>query len=365
MASFLTSQLEPESKSFKEPTMKQLLKTLGIILFCLNLCIDSIFAQADDHHTAQKTQVVIVGTIHSAHYKNPNYNPDILKEIILYLKPDAILNELPLSQVDPNGRPLFRDPLKNPEGWAADTVAQQLDIKQIPFDRPDRQENFKRANYFERQKRANELRKKWSERIQKNEPNSLNTKIAQLQGYAGQAEANLFLNAEPDIINSEAHDSIIRIKKSLWYEIVPEILKKYPEYKNLIEADHFFQDQWIKRNKIMADNIVKAAKRYPGKRLIVIIGATHRYILRDLLKDNPHIELKEYWELIEQNIEKSQKSPENKSTKQQGIVAFYDGFVTRIFGCTTLPLKNCFARGQELFVDIIRVENLGRTAAIK
>ena len=99
------------------------------------------------------------------------------------------------------------------------------------------------------------------------------------------------------VINSGAYDFIIEIKKSLWYEIVPEVLGKYQEYKGLIESSHFFRDQWNIRNKIMADNIVKADKEYTGKRLVVVTGATHRYILRDLLKDNPHVELKEYWEI--------------------------------------------------------------------
>jgi pheromone shutdown protein TraB len=252
---------------------------------------------------------VIIGTIHSAHYENSNYSPEKLKGIILSLKPDAILNELPLSLVDPNGRPLERIRRKGnpggPESWAADTVAQQLGIKQIPFDRPDRQKNFRKTKYFEKEKKAKELRKKCSKCLVQNEPNSINVKIAQLQGYAGQAEWSLFKNAKPEVINSEAHDSIIRIKKSLWYEIIPEILGKYPECKELIELDHFFRDQWNIRNKIMVENIIKVAKEYPGKRLVVITGATHRYILRDLLKDNPNVEVKEYWENIPAGLKTS------------------------------------------------------------
>jgi hypothetical protein len=107
------------------------------ILFCLNLCIGNLCSQTSEH-TAEKTQVVvIIGTIHSAHYENSNYSPEKLKGIILSLKPDAILNELPLSLVDPNGRPLERIRRKGnpggPESWAADTVAQQLGIKQNKF----------------------------------------------------------------------------------------------------------------------------------------------------------------------------------------------------------------------------------------
>jgi len=301
--------------------MIQLFRISAVTLFCLNLCIASTFAGTVDHNDIQRTQVVIVGTIHKAHYKNPNYSPDILREIILNLKPDAILNELPLSHVDPNGRPLHRDPLKHPECWASDTVAQQLGIRQIPFDRPDRQENFRKTRYFERQRKSNELANKCGECVLQNEPNSIDIKIAQLQGYVGRAEAALFLNAGPEIINSEAHDSVIRMKQSLRYEIVPQIIKKYSQYpqcKELIEDDQFFQDQWNVRNKIMADNIIKAATEYVGKRLVVITGATHRYILHDLLKDKPDIELKEYWEII--GTATSSESSEMRKDKAESIV---------------------------------------------
>jgi len=303
--------------------MNRFCNALGVILFCFNLCIDSSYAQTEDHQTVKKTQVVIIGTIHSAHYENPNYSPEKLKEIILSLKPDAILNELPLSLVDPNGRPIKRLRQKGrpsgPESWASYTAAMELGgIPQIPFDRPDRQENFQRTKYFEKEKRARELEKICGQCLLENEPNSLNVKIAQLQGYAGRAEGTLFRNASPEIINSDAHDCVIRIKKSLWYEIVPELFEKYPECKEAFEFAHFFEDQWNIRNRIMADNIVKAVKEYPGRRLVVITGATHRYILRDLLENDPHIELKEYWEVTDINPKNKQKLDELNQSAIQG-----------------------------------------------
>jgi len=135
---------------------------ITLTLLSLGLCCGIIFAQSQTSADPNKTQVVIIGTLHHFHYDSPKYKPEVLKEIILSLKPDAILNELPLDQVDPNGRPVFRHYLQGSECWAADTVAQQLGIKQIPFDRPDRQENFIKTNYFERQKQSNELSEKWA-----------------------------------------------------------------------------------------------------------------------------------------------------------------------------------------------------------
>lgn len=288
--------------------MEKMFRIVGLLLICwvLHGCgsraTNNILAETQVTSETKKTQVVIVGTIHNAHQKNPKYSSEDLKEIILFLKPHVILNELPLSQVDPSGRPLFRDPNKHPECWAADTVAGQLGIKQIPFDRPDRQENFRKTKFFEKQKCANQLQKQWRRELKKENSNSADLKTARLWDYTANAEMNLFLKSSPEIINSDAHDSMIRIKHSLWYDIFPNhILPKYSGYEELIELCHFARDRWNERNRIMADNIIKAAKKYPRKRLVVLTGATHRYMLQDLLKDEKSIELKEFWEVNNQH----------------------------------------------------------------
>jgi hypothetical protein len=47
----------------------------------------------------------------------------------------------------------------------------------------------------------------------------------------------------------------------------------------------------------MDDNIMKVVAQYPGKRIAVVTGAEHRYILRDLLSERPGIILREYWQV--------------------------------------------------------------------
>jgi hypothetical protein len=254
---------------------------------------------------AEKTQVVIVGTIHSSHLENPNYTPDMLKEIISSLKPDVILNELPLNQVESDGRPLkgFRkkDNPSGPECWAADTVATQLGIKQIPFDISNRYQFLMETKYFEIQERVDKLYEEWCEDLEENgsDSDTLATNIMRLWSNCYQSEAFLFYNSGPKLINSDAHDSIIRNKTLIWYEVMPIILEKYPSYKSLLEDYKSQKSSWLERNKIMADNIVNAAKQYSGKRVVVVTGATHRYILRDLLEKQNFIDLKEYWEIAE------------------------------------------------------------------
>jgi hypothetical protein len=263
------------------------------------MIIGQALAQESSKDSPAKTEVVIVGTIHQAHFQNPNYNVERLKEILVSLKPSAILNELPLELVEPDGRPKAREKDKQPECWATDTVANELGILQIPFDRPDRQENFRKTRYFEREDQSNSRFKQWGLKLFKETPESPDLKIALLLDEAERAESHLFRKGSAEMINSEAHDAIIRIKKSLMESIIPEILKKYSDYESLVEDANFFRSEWQQRNRIMADNILKAAREYSGRRLAVVTGATHRYILRDLLKDEKSIVLKEFWEVID------------------------------------------------------------------
>ena len=184
----------------------------GNLLIVLFLLVSLGKAATEPNFT--RTEVIIVGTIHDKHYKNSKYPPEVLRDIVLQLKPNTILNELPLSQVDPNGRPLFRDYARHPEGWASDTVAQTLKIKQIPFDRPDRQENFKKTKYFERQKENNKKGNRLFEKLSSEDPNNIDLKIFSLLVYVQMIESDIFSDA-PNIINSQIHDNTIRLKKAL------------------------------------------------------------------------------------------------------------------------------------------------------
>lgn len=307
----------PESTEVKIKMTKQnseMFKSFILALVCWSLLSMRVCAKPEIPADCNKTQVVIIGTMHKFHYESPKYTPEVLKGIILDLKPDAILNELPLSLVDPNGRPLHREYLRHPEGWAADTVAQQLGIKQIPFDRPDRNEFYRKTNYFKRQNKHNQELNKWFDDLYTKEPNSIDIKAVTLIGEAIGAQGafrgqNLIT---PKIINSQLYDCVIRVKHSSG-DIIPKILKKHSAPQSMIDESIFFRDVWLERNKIMVNNILKASKEYKGKRLVVITGSEHRYILRDLLKDVNSIDLKEYWELIELNTPK----PENKLKQVQ------------------------------------------------
>ena len=283
--------------------MSLIRSSLMAIITVALLCMSSIASgqaskPGEESPRAEKTQVVLIGTIHFQHHKSALYKPEVLRGIIVALKPAAILNELPLSQVETDGRPKSRT-YQSPESWAADQAATELKAKQIPFDRPDRQKFYARTKYFSRQRRFSKQFQKWCRRMQSEDPNHPVHRIVRLLQELGRAQREITLEEPPRTINSKAFDAMIRARHAIGQELIPDMLRHYPALKASVEDAQFILDEWRERNQIMAANIVKAARAQAGKRIAVITGCEHRYILRDLLEDESQIELKEYWELVD------------------------------------------------------------------
>ncbi len=113
-------------------------------------------------------------------------------------------------------------------------------------------------------------------------------------------QANWYLQpyyAGPEIINSVGYDLIVQSKQEDWYEVYPLLISAVPKMKGLISKFNFFSNQWKERNKIMAENIVEAAHKNPSRRIVVLCGSEHRYMLRNLLSKQEDLTLKEYYEV--------------------------------------------------------------------
>jgi hypothetical protein len=59
----------------------------------------------------------------------------------------------------------------------------------------------------------------------------------------------------------------------------------------------FLSNEWKIRNSAMADNIRQIAEGYSGKRIVVLCGAEHRYILKELLHGRDDIVVEEYYDV--------------------------------------------------------------------
>lgn len=71
--------------------MKQILTTFFGVILVLSCC-SLVYAQ---NAATKKNEVLVLGTIHSGHLKDPVYNIDYLTKLIRRIKPDYILTEIP------------------------------------------------------------------------------------------------------------------------------------------------------------------------------------------------------------------------------------------------------------------------------
>jgi hypothetical protein len=115
--------------------------------------------------------------------------------------------------------------------------------------------------------------------------------------------------AGPEIINSSAFDLIIANKKCIQHGLWSKMLSASGQAE-LAGEFLFFRQEWEEPNRIKAGNIQTIAKRYVGKRLVVLCGAEHPYILRGTLDKAAGITLKEFYDLNESNTGHKEGEPD-------------------------------------------------------
>lgn len=244
------------------------------------------------------TQVVIIGTIHDGHRENTNYSLDILRNIIVTLKPSAILVELP---PDINGWPTVQNGrvtngLVQNEDLAANQAADALGVKVIPYDRQGRNEFYKNTRYFARQKTASARLNGWFEAQIRKETNSIQILAMRLESDAETGQSRINASGRPKDLNSPAYDMLVATKRGMFDDVLPKLLVVAGE-RELAEEYLFFDDEWQERNRTMVRNIQDITRTFMGKRLVVLAGSEHRYILRELLGKVPELELKEFYQV--------------------------------------------------------------------
>ncbi len=244
------------------------------------------------------TQLVILGTLHGSHQANTNYSLEALRKITVAVKPAAILVEQP---PESGGQPTVRDGRATNRGGSvectvANLAADDLDVNVIPYDREGRDELYQQTGYFTRQQAAFARLNQWLEAERRNAPGSIPILADRLGTQAESSQNRLMRSAGPEIINSPAHDLVIVTKHGVLFGIRPMLLMAAGE-RQLAQEFLFLSDEWQERNQIMARHIREIAGKFAGKRLVVLAGAEHRYILRELLAKAPEVELKEFYEV--------------------------------------------------------------------
>jgi hypothetical protein len=266
--------------------MKKSILPLIFIFAFLELSVARPFQKAEPD--SQRTEIVLVGTLHGSHNDNPHYSSQDLRQIIADLKPAAIMIEIPRNQMGADGRVLQQDRV-GPELTVTDQVSRELNIRQIPFDDPDRNDLNNELNTRSELVQASAAR--IGQEMSRRDSTSLDQQVLHLKAEMDRTIERLARENPPTILNSDAYDALFRTKYSLDQEISISVVQSYPGHEDLLDYLGYAREQWDNRNAIMARNIVNAARSFLGKRLVVLVGGAHRYILRELLTREKAISL--------------------------------------------------------------------------
>lgn len=84
--------------------------------------------------------------------------------------------------------------------------------------------------------------------------------------------------------NTFENDAVMERAFYLDYELIPSMILANDSLRENHEFARKFRSYWPTRNKYMAQNICEAIRLNSKKKIVVLTGYGHRYILHQLLK---------------------------------------------------------------------------------
>lgn len=253
--------------------------------------------------TENPTEIIVIGTQHKA---VPNFNAEILFNILENVKPDFILHERDSAAFNSEFK-FIKKPTEN-EG-----IASSKYIKKYPTThlRPHEFENRNTYRVNKGMRPTDRLTLRLVDSLYK--AGLLTTSEAEIfKTYKDALEPLKIIAAkDPKAWNNTAADSLCENRQFHQYKMVPKITNTRKEFANRFltkpngekisyrDGYQLWADFWDLRNQTMAKNIITIAKQNKGKRIVVLCGFMHRYyILKELkrLTKDKDIILKEYYE---------------------------------------------------------------------
>jgi hypothetical protein len=78
----------------------------------------------------------------------------------------------------------------------------------------------------------------------------------------------------------------IRTLMQIEYALIPRLMDSIPKLMPFKKKYREEMNFWQHRNEVMVNNIHLFADKHPGKKMVIITGLLHKYILLDLLTDD-------------------------------------------------------------------------------
>ena len=229
--------------------LKILLPACGLILLCFN----TLFAQ--------KTELLILPTIHGGHYKNVNYDFEHVRHIIQNFKPDIIAVEIRPEDMDQDTiylkrfyNPemiLFKNSFPEAQKAGIDNMGKDMKGKALPI-------NFVQDTISDMGKfRLTNQKLMRDSAIIKARIASGMVAIKAKQGkMMGTLHASELMTGAYDLLTEEYTNTHTRVLAHTPYS--------------------YFDKFNVWRDTEIAKNIKALALKNPGKRIIVLTGANHR-----------------------------------------------------------------------------------------
>ncbi|RIV19886.1 hypothetical protein DYU11_23485 [Fibrisoma montanum] len=231
-----------------------------------------------------QNKIWLIGT---AHEKNNYINPDTLTAALNKIKPDLILIELEEKHFDKDynfntSKYSINDYLTTNENIASYKYKQQRGTQLRPFDINGRHDFYEKENY---QVKENNMFKEMLDFYKSNKLSEDCKVDFEILLLALSSYSSLKFNSLKES-NSDVATKFLALKNKINFELMISIAKRTKDLEKWVSFAELRKNYWNKRNKIMTENIIKYAKEFKGKRIVVFVGNDHKYALVEMLKEN-------------------------------------------------------------------------------
>lgn len=272
---------------------KNLLALLVLITFC---------SCKTKKKTESKTEIIVIGTQHKP---VPNFNSEILFNILEKVKPDLILLELDSTKftADFKLKAVRENELIASEKYRLKYPTTKLRPFEFEGRNPYRIDHGMRPTDGLTLKLVDSL-------YQANLLTASESEI--FKAYQDALDPLIVIAAKnPKDWNNAKGDSLCAYRQFQQYQRIPKITNAREEFANRFvtkpngekisyrDGYQLWADFWDLRNQTMAKNIMTISEQNAGKKIVVLCGFMHRYyILKELKRrtKDKNIVLREYYE---------------------------------------------------------------------
>ena len=249
-----------------------------------------------------ETEIIVIGTQHKP---VPNFNSDILFDILEEVKPDLILLELDSIKFTPDFK---LKEVKENELLASEKYRLKYPTTKL---RPFEFEGRNQYRIDKGMRPTDGLTLKLIDSLYK--ADLLTASEAEIfKAYQDALEPlKVIASNSPKGWNNSKGDSLCEHRQFYQYQMIPKITNAREEFANRFVTKpngekisyrngyQLWANFWDLRNRTMAKNIMTISEKNKGKRIVVLCGFMHRYYILSELKrriKDKNIVLKEYYE---------------------------------------------------------------------